>query len=108
MLRKKPRIPEISPFSGCFLDMEAMMVIQNRAIRKYSREPNWRERRASGEAMKRRERLLNCPPTQEAMVTGAMARPASPRLAMGLPSSMVTQAEGVPGMLSRMAVMEPP
>ena len=48
------------------------------------------------------------PPQNEAMVDTPMALPPSPFFAIGLPSRVVMMAAGVPGMFSRMALMEPP
>ena len=48
------------------------------------------------------------PPKNEANSAMAMARPASPRFAIGYPSMTVAAAAGVPGVLMRMAEMAPP
>ena len=58
--------------------------------------------------MRNRQRKLNRPPTKLAVMAIPNARPASPRLAIGLPSSAVAEADGVPGMFSRMAEKLPP
>lgn len=47
-------------------------------------------------------------PTKENTTPEPRALPASPLLAMGLPSKQVATEEGVPGMFSRMAEIRPP
>ena len=48
------------------------------------------------------------PAQNEAIVETPIALPPSPFFAIGLPSSVVIMAAGVPGMFSRIALMEPP
>ena len=48
------------------------------------------------------------PPMAEQISWMPRALPASPLLAMGLPSKQVATEEGVPGMFSRMAEIRPP
>ena len=48
------------------------------------------------------------PPTKEAEIPRPRARPGLPASAMGCPSKVVTTFDGVPGILSMVAVTSPP
>lgn len=64
--------------------------------------------RASSGATETRASALKMPPMKEAMVAMSRALRDSPRAVRAGPSSMVAAAETVPGVPTRMAVMQPP
>ena len=73
------------------------------ASQKYSTGPKARATSASGGASPSRNPAPTSPPITEAMQARVTARSPSPRLAMGKPSKVVAMADGVPGVLRRMA-----
>ncbi len=93
----------ISPFSVLPTESAAISVRPNIASQKYSVGPKASATLASGGARSRRLIAPTMPPTTEAMVASEMASPPSPRLAIGNPSNVVAMADGVPGVLTRMA-----
>ncbi len=80
-----------------------MRLSPNSASQKYSTGPKASAKRASGGASISRNVAPTRPPVTEAMHASVTARSPSPRLAMGYPSKVVAMAEGVPGVLSRIA-----
>ena len=106
--RNRPASAEMSPLTRCPDDSEATTVRPNTATAKYSGAPKDMAARASIGAMKIRARALTMPPTKEAMVAMSKARRDSPRAVRAGPSSMVAAADTVPGVPTRMAVMQPP
>ncbi len=80
----------------------------NTASQKNSKAPNSSANSASTGAMVARNKIPISVPRTDPVVAMPMARPASPRRASGKPSSVVAALAGVPGMLSRMALREPP
>ena len=83
------------------------MLIPRNATPVYSWAPNCRAKPARTGAAKTRTSTPKNPPSAEDRVAYPIARPASPLRAIRYPSNPVAMAEGVPGMLTRMAEMEP-
>ena len=75
---------------------------------KYSQGPNWSAKAASGPVAPTRKNAPSSPPMNDAHVPSHIARPGSPRRAMGKPSNVVATADGLPGMPSRLEVTSPP
>ena len=65
--------------------------------------PNFRPTSASGGANRSRPNAPTNPPTTDARHASVTARSPSPRFAIGKPSKVVAIAEGVPGVLTRIA-----
>jgi hypothetical protein len=75
---------------------------------KSSADPNFKAKLARNPANKIREILEIKSATQEEYKAISNARRASPFLAKGYPSSTVHDAAGVPGVLIKIAVIDPP
>jgi hypothetical protein len=105
---RRPIPPPTSPFRVERGDTAAMIVSPKAASQKYSGGPKLRLARARGGERKMRKATPMMPPKTEAMVAVTIARYASPFWAMGNPSKVVAIAEGVPGVLIRIAENEPP
>ncbi|RZL05822.1 MAG: hypothetical protein EOP40_19130 [Rubrivivax sp.] len=75
---------------------------------KYSGEPTLSASSVSGGASKATSRVAQVPAKNEPMAAVASAVPARPWRANWCPSSAVTMDEASPGMLMRMAVVDPP
>ncbi len=74
---------------------------------KYSASPNSRAMVERGRETAARQIVLKIPPSVEAKMAIPRAFPAWPLLAISCPSRMVIIAGASPGILKRMAVMEP-
>ena len=75
---------------------------------KYSAGPNSRARRVSGRPRPAMTKVATVPAMKEAMADMPSATPARPWRAIWWPSSVVTTELTSPGMLTRIAVVEPP
>ena len=75
---------------------------------KYSAGPNWKASSVKGGAKAAIKSVATHPAKKLPMAAIPKAEPARPRLAIMWPSRHVTTAEASPGMLTRMAVVEPP
>ncbi len=73
------------------------------ASQKYSTGPKARAISASGGASSSRKVAPTSPPVTEAIQATVMARSPCPFLAIGNPSKVVAIADGVPGVLSKIA-----
>src|SRR6056297_4019588 len=89
-------------------DTPAMMVSENRIRVKNSGGPKLSAKDASHPAKTISARFDIKSAVQEAQSAMPSARPASPRSAIGWPSRMVAEEAGVPGVLIRIAGIEPP
>jgi len=108
VLKKTPMAPAIRLRTEDLPLTEASIESAKTASAKYSAEVNLMAKRASvGAAINRITSPIR-PPTTLEKVAMPRARPASPRLAIGYPSSAVAAAGGAPGALIRIAVIEPP
>ena len=87
---------------------EAMIVNDMIVIEQYSNGPKWMAIRASGCARKTRKTALANPPKTEKNTPAPRALPASPFSAIGPPSKTVVIEDGVPGILSKIALIMPP
>ena len=97
----------MQPLSNAPSDRVATMVRPKMPRAKYSGALKFRAKRASCGATPARMKQENTPPTKEATVVISRARNDSPLAVSRGPSSMVAAAAAVPGVLTRMAVMEP-
>ena len=75
---------------------------------KYSAGPNRRASRVNGAPIAAMTSVATVPAKNDAIAAMPSAIPAWPLLAMAWPSSAVTTEVASPGMLTRMAVVEPP
>ena len=105
---KTPRSPEISPLTMFSPARLPIIDRPNTPIRQYSAGPNSSEIFASGSASNSSMTALKVPPIIEAIVHIPIAFRPSPRLVSANPSIAVAADAGVPGVLMREAVMEPP
>ena len=85
-----------------------MQVSAKMTIAKIAAGPKATETRAKAGAAKIRTASEKMPPNSEAKVAQPMARSALPARAIGYPSSTVAADCGVPGVLIRIAEIEPP
>ena len=109
-----PTQPKMSPMQAAVQphrrsppDMAATHTSPKSPKLKYSTEVNLR---ASPESMGAKNRRMSPdarPPTKDPVVARLSAREASPFLAMAWPSRAVAELPGAPGVLTRMAGMEP-
>ncbi len=106
--RNRPTQAEIRPLIRWPEESEATMVRPKTATAKYSGALKDMAARASSGATETRASALKMPPMKEAMVAISRALRDSPRAVRAGPSSMVAAAETVPGVPTRMAVMQPP
>jgi hypothetical protein len=88
--------------------MLEIMLIPKKAKAKVSGALNFRAMLARVGAIKISIMPLIMPPPKEATVEIPKALPDSPLRVKGYPSKTVAAADGVPGVLIRIAVMEPP
>ncbi|MPM90509.1 hypothetical protein SDC9_137630 [bioreactor metagenome] len=103
-----PSAPHSTPLAKLFPEMEAMMERPKTASKKNSGALNRRASFASCGEISHKASTLTTPPRKEETVEIPNARPLSPRLENSKPSSTVAAAAGVPGVLSRIAEMDPP
>jgi hypothetical protein len=89
-------------------DNVEISVNPNKANQKYSVGPNINETLASGGAKRARHITPIIPPTNEDIQLIDIARSPSPFFANGYPSNVVATAEGVPGVLIKIADHDPP
>ena len=75
---------------------------------KYSAGPNWSAIAASGGAAKQISSVAADPAMNEPMAAMPSAGPARPYRAIWWPSMVVTTDDASPGMLTRIAVVDPP
>ena len=75
---------------------------------KYSAGPNSSASRVSGAPIAAMTSVATVPAMNEAIAAMPSAMPAWPFFAMAWPSSVVTTEVASPGMLTRIAVVEPP
>ena len=75
---------------------------------KYSAGPNRRASRVNGAPIAAMTKVATVPAMNDAIAAVPSAIPASPLRAMAWPSIAVTTAVASPGMLTRIAVVEPP
>ena len=106
--RKRPSMAEMSPLTTLPEAREATTVRPKTATAKYSTAPKDMAARASSGATEMSASALSVPPTKDATVAMSSARRDSPRAVRAGPSSMVAAADTVPGVPTRMAVMQPP
>ena len=106
--RKRPMTPIRSPLTMLSVETAAMQVSAMTISAKTSIEPKRTATRASCGAAAISSAQERSPPSTEAEVAQPSASPARPARAMGKPSSVVAAACGVPGVLMRMAEIEPP
>ena len=105
----KPSTAPISPLITFLEEMLVTMLRPNIARAKYSAAPNFRANLLSSGAVHSSITALNRPPNVDAMVEILMARPGwCSFVAMGYPSNTVAAEFAVPGVLIRIAVMDPP
>ena len=103
--------PKQAPIKDLILspsDKVEIKVKPNNASQKYSVGPNFNETLASGGAKRARHITPIIPPTNEDMQLIDIAKSPSPFFANGYPSNVVATAEGVPGVLIRIADHDPP
>lgn len=103
-----PIRPAIRPFTILPRDTATTQASAIMVSAKNSGGPNLSENVANGPAISIRTIAENVPPMNEASVAQPIARPGCPLMAMGYPSRAVAADCGVPGMLMRMAEIEPP
>ena len=106
--KRSPKHPDRSPFKSDLPEMLAIMLMPKKASANVSGALNFRAMFARIGEMTISKRPLIMPPPKEATVEIPKALPDSPLFVKGYPSKMVAAAEGVPGVLIRIAVMEPP
>ncbi len=90
------------------VDKADIRVKPKTASQKYSTGPNASATLASGGAKISKKSAPTRPPTTDARQARVMARSPSPRFAIGNPSKVVAMADGVPGVLSKIAEYAPP
>src|SRR5690625_2891277 len=103
-----PKTPAISPLLIELPAKLAINVSENKVTLKYSQGPNLIVSFASWGATKIKAAILNIVPMAENTIPTPIAFPASPFKAIGLPSKQVAIEEGVPGILSKIAEINPP
>ena len=103
-----PSIPAISPLIWFLPLMLEMIVRPNRASAKNSGAAKLRAKLEIFFATRISTSALTTPPKTEAFSAMSSAVPAFPAWARGYPSSAVAAEAAVPGVLIRIAVMEPP
>ncbi len=103
-----PKRPDMIPLGREFPETPARSEIPRIAIEKYSTEVNFETKAAIGAASTRSKRAPMMPPKEEAKREVSSACRTLPFFARGYPSKVVAIAEFVPGVLSVMALMEPP
>ena len=103
--------PKQAPINDFMLSPSAKVEIKvrpNIASQKYSVGPNANEIVASGGANKAKKITPTMPPTKDDMQLIDIAKSPSPFLAMAYPSKVVATADGVPGVLIKIAYQDPP
>ena len=103
--------PRQAPINDFILSPSAKVEIKVRpkiANQKYSVGPNFREMLAKGGANNARHITPTIPPTNDDIQLIDIAKSPLPLLAIGYPSNVVATAEGVPGVLIKIADHEPP
>jgi len=103
-----PPISIARPLSGLPPDTVDAAIRASRMAAKYSAAPNERATRTIAGAMSIKARIPSDPPQNELNAAVNNAVPAFPCLAKGWPSRTVMALPGVPGMLRRIDVIEPP
>ena len=106
--RTKPTHPIIRPLSTLLAVREAIIVRPNRAIINRSWGPNWNANRARGGARNSSAMTLRMPPQKEEIADSTNASCGFPFSVIAYPSIAVAAAALVPGVLIKMAEMEPP
>ena len=104
----RPRHVAMRPRQGLPEAARLMMTRENSRIMLYSGGPMRRAMEATGAARNMSTRSLAVSAVTEANRAVLSALPLFPFFASGYPSNVVIMACGVPGMLNRMAGMEPP
>ncbi len=104
----RPTSAPMTPLSTLPEDSEAMMVSAKTQSQNCSGAPNFMDTFASGTERKSSAATPKTPPATEEMRAVKRAFCASPFMAMTWPSKVVHRAAAVPGVLMRMAGMEPP
>jgi hypothetical protein len=89
-------------------DNVEISVNPNKANQKYSVGPNISEILARGGANKAKQITPMIPPIKDEIQLIDIAKSPSPFLAIGYPSKVVATAEGVPGVLIKIADHDPP
>ena len=105
---RAPKRPPASPLRTDPEERLEMMVMPKTPTQKYSAGPNFRAMSARGGLRKIRQTTPKSPPRQEPTVAATIASSARPWQAMGYPSKHVPMELGVPGVLMRMALKDPP
>ena len=103
--------PMQAPIKDFILSPSAKVEIKVKpkiASQKYSVGPNFKDTLAKGGANKARQITPTVPPTKEDMQLIDIARSPLPFFAIGYPSKVVATAEGVPGVLIKIADQDPP
>ncbi len=103
-----PRTPDSNPFIRDFWPKLHIKVIPRSTRANNSGAPNFSANFAIiGETSTRQRRLI-IPPIKEDITATPIASPALPFFANSCPSSAVADADGVPGILRRIADIDPP
>ena len=105
---KIPTMPPIRPLMMLSPEILAMMLSPKNVMQKYSGGPKVCATRAMAGEAKRQISALTMPPKNEAYSAICSAFKDFPCNVMGYPSSVVAALAGVPGVLIKIAVMEPP
>ena len=103
--------PRQAPINDLMLSPSANVEINVRpkiANQKYSVGPNFREMLAKGGANNARHITPTIPPTNDDIQLIDIAKSPLPLFAIGYPSNVVATADGVPGVLIKIADHEPP
>ena len=105
---RRPIRPEIIVVRICSVSSTISMLSPRNVMANMSPLPKARAALLRGVASRNMTSAENRPPIAEASSATPRALPASPRCAIGYPSKVVGADEGTPGILNRIAVIEPP
>ena len=105
---RRPIQPIMSPLMMLLVEREAIIVRPNAAIKKRSCAPKLNAHLAMTGAKKSRARLPTIPPQKDDTADSTNASCARPYFVISKPSIAVAAAAAVPGVLIRIAEIDPP